>query len=77
MKTLRETFLQRLFFVKYKFITPLLGTLSTTTVKKCGLGLQNTVISEIKTILSSQREITYLICFVTGKANYPLPITFR
>ena len=40
-----ETSLPRLFFGKLKSLTPLIGTLSTITVNKDGLGLQSSVTS--------------------------------
>ena len=41
--SLQETFLPRLFFVKSKYLTPLKVNLSTMSVKKYGLGVQNLV----------------------------------
>ena len=44
-KMIRETFLLSLFFGKTKTLSPVVGDLSTTPVKKSGLGLTNTVTS--------------------------------
>ena len=59
----------QLFFVKSKSLTPIIGILSTMLVNKAGLGLQNTVTSENKKLLSSQRASMELILDVTGESK--------
>ena len=49
----KETFLPRLFFVKYKYLPPVIVTLSTIPFKKAGMDLQNPVISDNETFLIS------------------------
>ena len=58
---LRENFLPRLFFGKTKYLSPIVGDLSTMPVKKYRLGLMNPVKSVEKNYLSSQRGSTELI----------------
>ena len=52
-KMIRETFLPRLLFGKTKTLSPVLGALSTMSVKKSGLGILNPVILSHKEYLSS------------------------
>ena len=65
-----ETLLPLLFFVKSKYLLPILVTLSTMSVNKACLGLLNTGTSEIEKYLSLQRASTELLKYVTGEVNF-------
>ena len=56
----------RLFFVKTKPLSPVIGDISTMPVKKSGLGLLNPVTSYQENYLRSTRGITELVRAVTG-----------
>ena len=60
------------FFGKLKFITPLVGTLSTMPVKKAILGLQNTVTSTNEKFLSQQGEITEMAPWVATTVAFKI-----
>ena len=65
-KIIHETFLPCLFFRKTKTLSPIMGDLSTTPVKKSGLGLLSQVTSAKEKYLISQWGSTELIRSVTG-----------
>ena len=56
----------RLFFIKSKYLSPMVGTLSTIPAKKSGLGLLNPVTPAKEKYLISQRESAELIQSMTG-----------
>ena len=58
--------MSRLLFRKTKPLSPIVGALSTMSVKKYGLGLLNPMIPEKERYLSSQRESAELIWAVIG-----------
>ena len=60
------TFLPRLFFIKTKTLSPIVGALSTMTIKMDGLGILDPVTSAQENYLSSQRGSAELIRAVTG-----------
>ena len=64
---LQETFLPSLFFGKSKTLPPIVGTLSTLSVKKSGMVLHNPVTSAKEKYNSSLRALCKLIGAVTGK----------
>ena len=57
-----------LFFGKSKFLSSIVGTLSTMAVKKSGFGIQNAVTSDDEKFLISQRTSTELIRAVMGES---------
>ena len=61
-----ETFLPRLFFRNTKTLSPIVGALSTTPIKKAGLGLLNLVTSAQEKYLISQWWSAELVPDVTG-----------
>ena len=61
-----ETFLPHIFFRKTKTLSPVVGALSTMTVKKAGPGLLNPVTSSQEKYLSSTRGSTELVRAMTG-----------
>ena len=63
---IRETFLPRLLFGKKKTLSPIVGALSTMSVKKSGLGILNPVTSAQEKYLSYQRGSVELVRAVTG-----------
>ena len=65
---IRETFLPHLFFGMTKFLSPIVGALSTMPVNKYRLGLLNPVTSEKVKYLIFQQASTELIRDVTGGA---------
>ena len=65
-KIIWETFLSSLFFGKTKILSPIVGSLSTMTVKISGLGLLNPVTSTQDKYLRSQRGSVELIRAGTG-----------
>ena len=65
-KTIQETFLPRIFFRKTKILSPVIGVLSTISVKKDGLGLLNTVTSDQENYLSPMQGSAKLVHAVTG-----------
>ena len=60
-KMIPETFFPFLFFGKIKTLSPILGNLSTMTIKVARLGLMNPVTSAKEKYLSSQWESGKLI----------------
>ena len=66
---IRETFLPRLFFIKTKTLSPIVGTLSMMPVKKAILGLLNPLTSAKEKYLSSQQGSAELIRYVTGEVG--------
>ena len=66
-KILHKTFLPRLFFEKYKYLPPIVGTLSKIPVKNYYLGLKDPVISTNKKCSSSLLPSSKLIGAVTGE----------
>ena len=69
-KHLQETFLSCLFFKKSKSFSSFIGTLSTITANKSGLGLQNPVTSANEKYLSLQCASMELIRYVTGEGEF-------
>ena len=65
-----ETFLPHLFFGNSKYLSPIVGDLSTTTVNKSSLGLLNPVTSANKKYLSLQCASTKFIRAVTGEGTF-------
>ena len=49
---IRGTFFTHFFFEESKYLLPIVGTLSTISVKKCGIGLQEPVTPDNKKYLS-------------------------
>ena len=66
-KLLQETFLPRLFLVKYKSLPPIVVTLSTMEIKKSGIGLQYPITSVNEKYLSLMCANKNLIGAVTGE----------
>ena len=64
------TFSTRLFFIKFKYLTPPIGTLSTMMIQKAGLGLHISLKSAEKKFLSFLHATTELIQTVTGKVEF-------
>ena len=69
-KLLWETFFPCLFFGKWKYISPIVGTLSNMPVKKSGMVLQIPVMSANGNFLSLQRARTELIRDVTIEREF-------
>ena len=65
-KMIQETFLPHILFRKTKTLSPIVGALSTMSVRKAGLGLLNTVTLEQEKYLRSHRESAELVLAVTG-----------
>ena len=63
---IQETFLPRLFFGNTKTLSPIVGTLSTMTFKKSGMGILNPVTSAQDKYKISQRGSAELVRAVTG-----------
>ena len=64
------TFLPRLFFGKTKYLSPIVGSLSTMPVKKYGLLILNPVTTAKENYLSSQQVSAELIRAVTGVVKF-------
>ena len=69
-KILWETFFPRLFFVKLKYLPPIVGTLITIPVKKEIMGLQNPVNSADERFQSSQHVSTEFIRAMNGESYF-------
>ena len=63
---IHKTFLPRLFFGKTKTLFPIVGDISTMSVRKSGLGFLNPVTSDQEKYLRSTRGSLELIWAVTG-----------
>ena len=63
---IRENFLLSLFFENTKTLSPVVGALSTMPVRKYGMGLLNTVMSDQDNYLSSTQGNAELTWDVTG-----------
>ena len=74
-KMIRETFLPRLFFIKTKTFSPVVGYLSIIPVKKAELGLLNPATSAQEKYLSFPQESAELVRAVTRKGCSPMPTT--
>ena len=62
----------RIFFGKPKYLPPIVGTLSTTTVKKSGLGIQEPLTSANNKYLSLIHARSKLIGSVTGERLFSI-----
>ena len=69
-KMIQETFLLPLFFIKTETLSPIVGALSTTPVKKYGLVLLDPVTSAQKKYFSSRRGIAELVQSVTVEGAF-------
>ena len=69
-KTIRKTFLPRLFFRKTKTLYPIVGSISTIPVKKSGLVLLNPVTSAQENYLRSTQGSVELVRAVTGGGGF-------
>ena len=67
---IREPFLPRIFFRKKKTLSPVVGALSTMTVRKSGLGLLNPVTSAQEKYLISTGGSAELVQAVTGGGEF-------
>ena len=67
---IRGTFSPRLFFVKTKTLSPIVGALSKMPVKKSGLGILNPVMSAQEKYLRSQRGSAELVQDVKGGGSF-------
>ena len=63
-------FLPRLLSGKYKYVTPLIVSLSMIPVKNARMGLHNPVMSADKTFLGPKCAGTKLILVVTGEGDF-------
>ena len=69
-KILQETFMQQLFFRGSKYLTPIIGALSTISDKKASLGLQNPMSSLDKKYLSLWCTRTEMIQVGMGEGEF-------
>ena len=67
---IRETFLPRILFGKYKYLPHIVGTLSNMKLRKYVLGLQAPVTKYNEKHLSLLRTIRKLIEYITGETSF-------